>query len=90
MHNRLSQRQVLKDWTRVDDFEVANGEFRTFEYHVVALGDAKRTILTIKLYREDDMTIRLDPSDIEPSVNEERYVTLAEKRVRQLFINGTI
>lgn len=90
MHNRLSQRQVLKDWTRVEGFEVASGEYRTFEYHVVALGESERTILTLKLYREDDMTIRLDPSDIEPSANQEAYGSLAERRVRQLFIKGTI
>ena len=71
----------------MDDFRVDHETFRTFEYHVVQDPDEDRTILTIKLYKDDDLTIRLDPSEVEFNGD---FAMLAERRVRYLYSHGRI
>ena len=83
----MGNRQIIQDWTRIDDFKVDDDIYRSFEYHVVSVPEQERTILTIKLYREDDLTVRLDPSDIESNVD---FNAFAERRVRYLYARGVI
>ena len=84
------RRRIIQDWIRVERLEVDNDEYRSFEYHVVEDTQTARTILTIKLYREDDMTVRLDPSDVDAGVDAEVYNQVAENRVRHLYAHGVI
>jgi hypothetical protein len=84
------QREIIRDWTRVADFEVAERSFRTYEYHVVADPAAERTIMTIKIFNEEEQTVRLDPSNVERDQSPDTYERIAERRVRRLYANGLI
>jgi hypothetical protein len=87
----LSQREVVQEWTRVEDYPVDRKEVRTFEYRVVSISDTpRRTVLTIKLYRGGDCTIRLDPSEVSAGGNADTYTRFAERRVRYLYDCGKI
>lgn len=86
----IANRQILKDWTRVDEFPVDERERRTFEYHVVKDTTAERVTLTIKCFNEEAETIRLDPTVIPSGSDPDSYPQLAERRVRQLYSNGRI
>lgn len=86
----LQRRQIVQDWTRVEDFEVANSEFRTFEYHVVAEEESERVVLTIKCFDSAAQTVRLDPNALEPDTDESAFADIASRRVKQLFANGMI
>ena len=85
-----AQREIIRDWTRVADFEVADQNFRTFEFHVVADLVAKRTIMTIKIFNEEHRTVRLDPVDVDRGQDPQVYEHLAERRVKRLYANGLI
>jgi len=85
-----AQREIIRDWTRVADFEVADQNFRTFEFHVVADPVAKRTILTIKIFNEEHRTVRLDPVDVDRGQEPQVYEHLAERRVKLLYASGLI
>ncbi len=87
----LRRRQIIQDWTRVEDFEVASSEYRTFEYHVVADESTERITLTIKCLNADATTVRrLDPNELSPGTDHGSYEAIAAKRVKQLFVNGKI
>jgi len=86
----LQRRQIVQDWTRVEDFEVASSEFRTFEYHVVAEEESDRVVLTIKCFDSDAQTVRLDPNALDSDTHESTFAEIASKRVKQLFANGMI
>ena len=87
----LKRRQIIQDWTRVEDYEVGKSEYRTFEYHVVSDENAERMTLTIKCLDADATTVRrLDPNDVAPDTDHGSYGDIAGKRVKQLFINGMI
>ena len=90
LHVELAKRQILKDWTRVEDFPVDERERRNFEYHVVKDVTAERITLTIKCFNEEAETIRLDPTVIPTSSDPESYPDLAERRVRALYSSGRI
>ncbi len=85
-----AQREIIRDWTRVADFEVADQNFRTFEFHVVADLVAKRTIMTIKIFNDEHRTVRLDPVDVDRDQDPQVYEHLAERRVKRLYANGLI
>ncbi len=85
-----AQREIIRDWTRVSDFEVAEKNFRTFEFHVVADPVAERTIMTIKIFNDEHRTVRLDPVDVDRGQEPEVYEHLAERRVKRLYANGLI
>ena len=84
------RRRVIQDWTRVERFEVDDAEYRSFEYHVVEDTQFERTILTIKLFRDDNLTIRLDPSIVAAGEDPATYNACAERRVKHLYANGMI
>ena len=86
----LQRRQIVQDWTRVEDYEVANSEFRTFEYHVVAEEQSDRIVLTIKCFDSEAQTVRLDPNSLAADTHESAYADIASRRVKQLFANGMI
>jgi len=86
----IAERQILQDWTRVEDFLVDAGEKRTFEYHVVRDVAAQRVTMTIKCFNEAKETVRLDPTDISSSADPESYPDLAGRRVRHLYSVGRI
>lgn len=85
-----AQREIIRDWTRVADFEVADEHFRTYEFHVVADPVRERTIMTIKIFNEDHRTVRLDPVDVDRDQEPKVYEHLAERRVKRLYANGLI
>lgn len=85
-----AQREIIRDWTRVADFEVADKNFRTFEFHVVADLVAERTIMTIKIFNEEHRTVRLDPVDVDRGQEPPDYEHLAERRVKRLYASGLI
>ena len=85
-----AQREIIRDWTRVADFEVADENFRTFEFHVVADLVAERTIMTIKIFNDEHRTVRLDPVDVNSGEEAQVYEHLAERRVKRLYANGLI
>ena len=86
----ISRRRIIQDWTRIERLEVDDEEYRSFEYHVVEDPETDRTILTIKLYRDDDLTVRLDPSDVMPNADLATYSAYAERRVKHLYAAGRI
>ena len=86
----MIQRRIVQDWTRVDDFEVDGGEYRTYEYHVVADDEKDRVTLTIRVFREKEQSIRLDPTDFDGSSDHPSYAAFAERRVKHLYANGLI
>ena len=86
----LQRRQIVQDWTRVEDFEVASSEFRTFEYHVVAEEESERIVLTIKCFDAAAHTVRLDPNALAANTHESAFADIAARRVKQLFANGMI
>jgi hypothetical protein len=86
----MIQRRILQDWTRVDDFQVDGGEFRSYEYHVVADDENDRVTLTIRVYREKEKSFRLDPSDFDGSSDHPSYAAFAERRVKHLYSCGLI
>lgn len=85
-----AQREIIRDWTRIADFEVAERNFRTFEFHVVADPTAARTIMTIKIFNDEHRTVRLDPSDVGGDHAPDAYDELAQRRVKRLYANGLI
>lgn len=85
-----AQREIIRDWIRVSDFEVADENFRTYEYHVVADLVTERTIMTIKIFNEENRTVRLDPVDVAQDQEPHEYETLAGRRVKRLYANGLI
>ncbi len=85
-----AQREIIRDWTRVADFEVADENFRTFEFHVVADPVAERTIMTIKIFNEEHRTVRLDPVEVDRGQEPQVYEHLAERRVKRLYASGLI
>ena len=96
MQSVLAHRQIIVDWTRVEDFAVDEQELRSFEYHVVKDMDAQRVTLTIKCFDQEAKTVRLDPTIIsdndDVSAGEDPciYSDLAGRRVRQLYCTGMI
>ena len=87
----LNRRQIIQDWTRVEDCQVGDSEYRTFEYHVVTDETTERMTLTIKCLDADATTVRrLDPNDLEPGTDNGRYEDIATKRVKHLFVSGMI
>jgi hypothetical protein len=86
----LQRRQIVQDWIRVEDCEVASREFRTFEYHVVAEEESDRVVLTIKCFDSDAQTVRLDPNALTADIHESAFADIATRRVKQLFANGMI
>jgi hypothetical protein len=86
----LANRQILKDWTRVENFPVDDREHRDFEFHVVKDVTAERITLTIKCFNEESETVRLDPTVIPETSDPETFAHLAERRVRQLYSDGRI
>ena len=86
----LQRREIVQDWTRVEDFEVASSEFRTYEYHVVAEEQSDRIVLTIKCFDAQAQTVRLDPNALAADTEESAFADIASRRVKQLFANGMI
>lgn len=86
----IAERQILLDWTRVEDFLVDEGQKRTFEYHVVRDVSAERVTMTIKCFNDAAETVRLDPSDISSSADPESYPDIAGRRIRHLYSVGRI
>ncbi len=86
----LADRQILIDWTRVEDLEVDDRETRSFEYHVVRDMSAERVTLTIKCFNESAETVRLDPTVIPNAADPDSYPEIASRRVRHLYSNGMI
>lgn len=86
----LANKEILKDWTRVENFLVGEREHRNFEYHVVKDVAAERTMLTIKCFNEAAETVRLDPMVIAETSDPENFSDIAERRVRQLYSDGRI
>ena len=86
----LANRQILKDWTRIENFPVDDREHRDFEFHVVKDVIAERITLTIKCFNEDAQTVRLDPTVISETADPENFTDIAERRVRQLYSDGRI
>jgi len=86
----LANKEILKDWTRVENFPVDEREHRNFEYHVVKDVAAERIMLTIKCFNEDAETVRLDPTVISATADPENFTDIAERRVRQLYSDGRI
>jgi len=86
----VSSRNILQDWTRVEDLEVGEREFRSYEYHVVEDTETARVTLTIKCFNAQAQTVRLDPCDVDRASDPDTYSDLAERRVRQLYDNGKI
>lgn len=84
------QREIIRDWTRVADFEVAERAFRTYEFHVVADPEADRTIMTIKIFNEEHGTMRLDPIKVDRHDEVDVYDHLAQRRVEHLYAVGLI
>lgn len=89
-YQAIAERQILQDWTRVENFLVDDEQKRTFEYHVVRDVAAERVTLTIKCFNEAAETVRLDPTDISSSADPESYPDLAGRRVRHLYSIGRI
>jgi len=91
-HNavELANKEILKDWTRVENFPVDEREHRNFEYHVVKDVAAERIMLTIKCFNEEAETVRLDPTVISETADPENFTDIAERRVRQLYSDGRI
>ena len=86
----MPTREVLLDWTLVEDFEVDASEFRTYEYHVVQDTAVGRVTLTIKCIDATARTVRMDPTVISCTHDASAYPDLAERRIRQLYSNGFI
>jgi hypothetical protein len=86
----LANKEILKDWTRVENFPVDDREHRDFEFHVVKDIAAKRIMLTIKCFNEDSQTVRLDPTVISETSDPEAFTDIAQRRVRQLYSDGRI
>ena len=87
---QIAERQILRDWTRVENYVVDEREQRTFEYHVVKDLDAERLTLTIKCFNDKARTVRLDPTVIPANADPETYKDIAGRRVRHLYSNGMI
>ena len=86
----LANKQILLDWTRVENFPVGDREHRNFEYHVVRDIAAERIMLTIKCFNEEAETVRLDPTVIPQASDPSSFTDFAERRVRQLYSDGRI
>ncbi len=87
----LQRRQIILDWTRVEDFEVATAEFRSFEYHVVASENPERLTLTINcLDPKAGEARRLDPNEVAPGTDQVGYADIAGRRMKQLYLDGAI
>lgn len=84
----LQRFEVLQDWIRVEDYEVAAGEVRTFEFHVVRDEESGRVTLTIKCLDDAENVVRLDPSVL--GTCELPFPELAERRIKRLFSLGLI
>ncbi len=83
-------RQIVQDWTLVEDLEVDSSQLRSFEYHVVEdLDDARRT-LTIKCLDPQARTVRLDPTLLATDADPASFSDIARRRVRQLYLKGRI
>ena len=87
---KVRHKEIIQDWTKVEDLPVGDTETRSFEYHVVADEETQRVVLTIKCYNAEARTVRLDPSDVQRADHPDEYLHLAERRVKQLFVNGMI
>ena len=86
----MIQRRILQDWTRVDNFEVDGGEYRTYEYHVVADDENDRVLFTIRVFREKEHCMRLDPTDFRGKTDLPSYAAYAERRVKHMYACGLI
>ena len=86
----LQRRQIVQDWIRVENLEVASSEFRTFEYHVVVEEESERFVLTIKCFDADAQTVRLDPNSLSPDTQQSSFADIAARRVKQLYASGMI
>ena len=84
----MRQMQVLQDWIRVENYQVAAGELRTYEFHVVRDEEHGRVTLTIKCLDSDENTIRLDPTVL--NAGESAFPEIAERRMKRLFSLGLI
>ncbi len=84
----MRQIQVLQDWIRVENFQVAAGELRTYEFHVVQDEELGRVTLTIKCLDDDENTVRLDPTVL--SSSERSFPEIAERRIQRLYTLGLI
>ncbi len=87
---QLAQRQILVDWTRVENYVVDSDERRTFEFHVVRDVAAETVTLTIKCFNDEAKTVRLDPTVIPANADPDSYTDIAERRVAHLYSNGMI
>lgn len=86
----IAAKEIIADWTRVEALEVDSRVFKTYEFHVVTDRETARTMLTIKIYNEENHTVRLDPTDISRIMDQKDYHAIAERRVRALYSNGLI
>lgn len=84
----MRQVQVLQDWIRVENYQVAAGELRTYEFHVVQDEEHGRVTLTIKCLDDEEKTVRLDPTVL--SSAEISFPEIAERRMQRLFALGLI
>ena len=84
----MRQVQVLQDWIRVENYQVAAGELRTYEFHVVKDEEQGRVTLTIKCLDEEENTVRLDPTVL--NSGESAFPEIAERRIQRLFTLGLI
>ena len=84
----MRQVQVLQDWIRVENYQVAAGELRTYEFHVVQDEEQGRVTLTIKCLDDEENTVRLDPTVL--NAGERAFPEIAERRIQRLFTLGLI
>ena len=84
----MRQVQVLQDWIRVENYQVAAGELRTYEFHVVRDEEHGRVTLTIKCLDDEEKTVRLDPTVL--STSDIGFPEIAERRIQRLFTLGLI
>ena len=84
----MRQVQVLQDWIRVENYQVAAGELRTYEFHVVKDEEHDRVTLTIKCLDNEENTVRLDPTVL--NAGECAFPEIAERRIQRLFTLGLI
>ena len=84
----MRQMQVLQDWIRVENYQVAAGEMRTYEFHVVKDEEHGRVTLTIKCLDDEEKTVRLDPTELK--AEDSAFPEIAERRIQNLFSLGLI
>ena len=84
----MRQLQVLQDWIRVENYPVAAGELRTYEFHVVKDEEHGRVTLTIKCLDDEENTVRLDPTVL--NSEDGAFPEIAERRIQRLFTLGLI